>query len=283
MPPLPTSAPKAPPRPCGPGPKPNGQTAAEPTKNYTVSRGLRKSGQKVVVYGSGGIGKSKLVSLLEAIGQPVLIADIEDGTNFLDVSRVEPTPRTFAEVRACLHNPELLAPYAAIGIDSLTRLEELASAHVLATVPHEKGHMVHRIEDYGFGKGLTHIYETMLMVLGDLDAIARSGKLVVCVCHDCTEEVPNPAGENYLQYQPRLQSPKKAGKVRERVREWSDHLVYIGWDLMVTEGGKAIGSGTRTIYPVQYASHWAKSRTLSDPIPYLDNDPEFWRQILGIK
>lgn len=267
-----------------PAPAKNGQPTTHveslPTA-INVTRGLRSMGRKVVIYGGGGIGKSKLVSLLEQLDTAVLYADIEEGTSYLDVTRVDPTPTTFAAVRNVLHNSQLLQPFGAVCIDSLTKLEELATAHVLQTVPHEKGHSVTRIEDYGFGKGYTHIYASMLLVLGDLDALARQGKHVICICHDATENVPNAAGENFLQYQPRLQSPPKTGKTRERVREWADDLLYIGWDMIVTNDGKAQGSGSRTIYPVQLPHYWAKSRTLSAPIPYIDNDPALWVQLLG--
>jgi hypothetical protein len=246
----------------------------------TASSGLRIMGRKVVIYGPGKIGKSKLVSLLANVGANILFADVEEGTSYLDVTRATPTPATFEELRGVLHNKELLAEYDGVCIDSLTRTEELATAWVLANVKHEKGHSVSRIEDFGFGKGYVHIYEAMLCILCDLDAIARSGKHAICICHDVTENVPNPTGENFLQYQPRLQSPPKAGKTRERVREWADDLIYIGWDLVVSKDGKAQGSGSRTIYPIQLPSHWAGSRTLSDPIPYIDNDPELWRQLL---
>lgn len=276
----PTMPAKAPPKP----PNSNGSTPTQQAvRPIGTSKGLRSMGRKMVVYGPGGIGKSKLVSLLEQLDLSMLFFDVEEGTSFLDVSRAEPTPATFAELRAALQNRELVDQFDGVCIDSLTKVEEYATAHVLATVPHEKGHKVERIEDYGFGKGYTHIYEAMLLMLQDLDAIARRGKHVVCICHDCTENVPNPAGENYLQFQPRLQSPPKAGKVRERAREWCDDLIYIGWDLIVSKDGKAQGGGSRTIYPVQYATHWAKSRTLSEPTPYNDNDPAFWHAVFNTK
>ena len=60
-----------------------------------------------------------------------------------------------------------------IVIDSATKAEELAVAWTLANVKHEKGNKIERIEDYGFGKGYQHVYETFLTLLGDLDQHAR--------------------------------------------------------------------------------------------------------------
>jgi len=51
---------------------------------------------------------------------------------------------------------------ATIAIDSLTKAEELAAAHTVVTVPHEKGHRVRRLEDYGYGKGNQHVFDTFL-------------------------------------------------------------------------------------------------------------------------
>jgi hypothetical protein len=163
-----------------------------------------------------------------------------------------------------------------IVIDSATRAEELAAAHVLATVPHEKGHRVRRIEDYGYGKGYTHIYDTMLLLLADLDAHVRQGRNVVLICHDCTQTVPNPSGEDWIRYEPRLQlTASGKAAVRLRVREWADHLLFIGYDVHVTDG-KAQGGGTRTIYPTEQVHCMAKSRKLSDALLYDEGSREIW-------
>ena len=278
------------PRPAGkpmPGPspglpKPGGFTSEAPAatkRNFSVSTGkMQGVGQKVCLYGPGGVGKTSLASLLKDVGMKVLFIDVEDSSKFLDVDRV--TPANWDEVRQALHTPSLIAPYDVIVIESLTKLEDLAAAWVCENVQHEKGKKITSIEDYGYGKGYQHIYESFLMVLGDLDAIARTGKHIITTAHVCTENVPNPEGENWLQYQPRLQSPPKLGKVRERVKEGVDHLFFIDFDKAVSNG-KAIGHGSRTIYCSERPTYWAKSRTLSDPIPFGQNDSTLWHQLFG--
>lgn len=274
--------PAAPAAPSGPSATParapsNGQR--EPRK-FSVSRGATTVAHKIVIYGPGGIGKTELCSLMADVGIEPVFCDIENSSGFLDVARFEPAPETFEDVRDALHSVDSSA--GAVIVDSLSKLEELARDFVIRTVPHEKGQSIRirSIEDYGWGKGYTHLYEAMMLILQDLDAIARLGIHVVCVCHDCTEKVPNPGGEDFLQWQPRLQSPSKQGKLRERVKEWCDHLLYIGWDRFV-EGGKAVGSGSRTIYPVELPTHWAKSRLLDEPIEYLRGDPTLWHRLFG--
>ena len=278
----PKAPPKAPPRQAA-----SSQTAAGnisspavPTARKII-RGGQAIGQKIGIYGPGGIGKSKLWSLAELVGVTPLGIDIEGSCNFLNVPLVQPTPQNWDELRAVLHDFDLLKQVGMIAIDSFTKAEEFALEWTLSHVPHEKGHFVSSIEGYGFGKGTTHLYETFLQLLGDLDAVARAGIHVVFVCHDCTAPVPNPAGEDYIRWEPRLQSPASGkSSIRHRVKEWCDHLFFVGYDTWVKEG-KATGAGTRTIYPVELPTHWAKSRLLSSPIVYKDNDPTLWKLLFG--
>lgn len=265
----------------GPMPLPTmsslGATSVKPW-SANVSVGVLRGAQRICIYGPGGWGKTSLASLLEAVGIPPLFLDLESGSRFLNVSRV--LPETFDEVRAVLHNTELLDGFGAVVVDSLTKLEEFATAWTLANVKHEKGHYVTSIEGFGFGKGYTHVYETFLLVLADLDALVRQGKQVIGLCHDMTANVPNPTGEDYIRYEPRLQNSKNCS-IRYRVKEWCDHLFYGGFDLFVNERGKAVGSGSRTIYPVELPTHLAKSRTLADPIPFAKDDPILWNLLFG--
>jgi hypothetical protein len=74
--------------------------------------------------------------------------------------------------------------------------------------------------------------------------------------------------------------------IRRFWKEWLDHLLFIGYDVTSTQGfreknGKAKGSGTRTIYPVETATCWAKSRSLSEPIPYEYGDDLLWRTLFN--
>jgi hypothetical protein len=233
-----------------------------------------------VIYGPGGVGKSELCSLLSKVGVKPLVLDLDNETGHLDVDRID-VP-TYADLRSVLHNQKLLQPFDAVVVDSLTKSEEMGTDWTLANVKHEKGHFVNSVEGYGYGKGFTHVYEAVLRLLADLDAVVRMGKHVVCTAHDCTTTVPNPMGEDWIRWEPRLQHPASGkASIRLRVKEWATHLLYIGYDQIVDEDGKAKGSGTRTIYPRELPSHLAKSRTLSEPIPYEQGSAELWKQLLN--
>lgn len=261
---------------------PNGQppASAAPTKPVTVSRGKVIAPQRIVIVGTAAIGKSELAANIKQVGIEPIFFDIERGSNNLDVARVSDI-ETLDDLRAGLHSEEILKDYGAVVIDSGTMAQELCEAWTVANVRTEKGNTVKAVSEYPYGKGVEYVYDTFLLLLGDLDAQLRRGRHVIVICHQCTEHVPNAQGEDYLQYQPRLQSPKSGkASIRHRIAEWADHLFFIGYDKHVNDDGKAIGSGTRTIYSSELPSYWAKSRTLSEPIVYQKGSALLWQQLL---
>ena len=67
--------------------------------------------------------------------------------------------------------------------------------------------------------------------------------------------------------------------IRLRVREWADHVLFLGYDVDVRDG-KGTGSGTRTIYPCELPHCMAKSRTIADPLPLTKFDTSLWTQLI---
>jgi len=213
---------------------------------------------------------------------PIFI-DLDEGSNFLPVARLSDASgvnliETWPDLISCLRDETHWAGCESIVIDTVTRAQEMAADFVIQTVKHEKGHTVSRIEDYGFGKGYVHIFGTFLSLFGELDRHIRAGRHVVLICHECVANVPNPAGEDWIRYEPNLQASARSN-LRHKLKEWCDHLFFVGYDVYATDAGKGVGSGTRTIYPVEMPTHMAKSRKLADPIPYTQNDPTLWTQL----
>ncbi len=242
-------------------------------------------GHRTLLYGPGGIGKTTLAAIAPGPvafidldeSMPVLSSQLPDETNVRIVSGVA----SWQDLREALHASGW-DEIQTVVIDSATKAEELAAQWVIANVRHEQGRKIERIEDYGWGKGYTHVYEIFLRLLGDLDAHARAGRHVVLICHDCTSAVPNPQGEDWLRYEPRLQSPSSGkNSTRLRAREWADHVLFLGYDISV-EGGKASSRScqTRTIYPVEQPHCMAKSRTLSEQIPLTKHDASLWSRLI---
>ena len=225
-------------------------------------------GHRVVLFGPGGIGKSTLACLIE--GETVVI-DADESLPVLKANLKELGVK-IPQTMPCKNWPELLGGLKAPGwdgvknivLDTGTKAEEWATAHTLATVPGDKGRKVSRVEDYGFGKGYQHIYDTFLPLLAAFDTHAKAGRNIFIITHDCTANVPNPGGEDWIRYEPRLQNPKSGnGSIRLKLREWADHVLFLGYDVVVDEDGKGKGHGSRTLYTAEKPFCMAKSRTAS--------------------
>lgn len=232
--------------------------------------GDAKVGQRVLLYGPGGIGKTTLACLAPG---PVGFIDVESSLEVLKgqlVAQGIVMPKfvnlaTWADIRAALQST-VFDKCGTIVIDSATKLEDLAVAHCLATVKGDKNSVVRRLEDYGFGKGYQHVFEIYLTLLGDLDRHTRAGRNVILIAHDCVSNVPNPQGGDWERYEPRLQSPKTGkASIRLRVKEWSDHTVFYGYDVAIdADTGKAKGCGSRRLYTAELPFCMAKSRTTNE-------------------
>ena len=285
------AAPQPPPlrtasRPTSPVSNPPTQSA--PARRYAFGQIEPAKALRVGLFGPGGIGKTSLAC--RAPG-PVAVFDFDHSLPVLkptlaglDVRPVEGV-ESWSDLREALHDKSLWQGIRTIVIDSVTRAEQLAIAYTLANVKNEKNNNVTSIEAYGFGKGYRHVFETFLALLGDLDQHVREGRNAVLIMHECTATVPNPDGEDYLRWEPRLQGQNN-GNIRLACKEWLDHLLCIRFDLNVTtedkaskKAGKASGNGTRTIYPVESPVHMAKTRSLTDTVEFTEGSDELWRRL----
>ena len=259
------------------------KSSGPPQSQVTFGKITPGVGHRIGIFGPGGVGKTSLAATAPG---PVVFFDLDeslpvlgDQLDGLDV-QLAAGINTWAQLRSALQSPGWDA-IKTIVIDSATKAEELAIAHTLKTVPHEKGNKVERIEDYGYGKGYVHVYEIFLTLLGDLDQHVRAGRHVILICHDCVSNVPNPTGEDWIRYEPRLQSPASGkSSIRLRVREWADHLLFLGYDVTVKDG-KGSGCGSRTIYPNELPHCMAKSRTLDEPVVLEHRSTELWERLFG--
>ena len=259
-------------RPPSPGPAPASGSGA-PLGDMVITRGVvTGAGQRIVLYGDAGAGKTTLASVLPV---PVFI-DVERSTQELDTARVE--CHSYNEVRTRLANPAL-DEFKSVNLDSGSVLQTFAHQHVLATIPSEGGKTCNSIEDYGWGKGYRHIYDQFALVLADLDRRAEMGQHVCLICHAEATQAPNPQGPDWLRWEPQLQSIKNSN-IRSLVLQWAGHVLFLGKDVAVDKG-KGIGGTTRTLHVTDQATMLAKSRRLRDPIPVSEGDPATWTQLLS--
>ena len=282
----------APPTPSAPSVPPARQQASKSATAGHVTFGslIAAVGHRIVLYGPGGIGKTSLAAMAPG---PAAFFDLDDSLGVLadqlpdvdirPVSGVE----TWQAIRDALHSPGWDTPggggegIKTIVIDSATRAEELAVDWVIANIPHDQNRRVERIEDYGYGKGYRYVYDTFLTLLGDLDQHVRAGRNVILIAHESTEKHPNPQGEDWLRSEPRLQHTPK-NSIRERVRDWCDHLLFVGYDVNVDKG-KGRASGSRTLWPTEQPHCMAKSRSLADSLEIVKHASAVWDLIFANK
>ncbi len=249
---------------------------AVPRAAVTFSVPKRDGGHRVVVYGPGGIGKTTLAAALPG---PVVFFDLDESLGRLGIEAQTVETHTWQALRDALQ-AEGWDGVRSIVIDTATKAEELAIAHTLEHTTQD-GKNATSIEGYGYGKGYGYVFDTFLPLLGDLDRHARAGRNVALICHDCTSTVPNPAGEDWLRYEPRLQSPNSGkASIRLRVREWADHVLFIGYDVNVDKDGKGSGSGSRTLYRAEMPHCMAKSRTGCNQIVLGADGGAVWAEII---
>ena len=277
---------KAPPPPP-PSKKKTGPMKSKPAprKVKTFSVGAwtgDQEGEKVILYGASGRGKTTLGCLAPA---PVFIGLDDGGRKIRHPVTGEPIQRiegieTFDDFRDAVAQPALFEPFRSVVIDTGTYLERLAGDWTVENIPHEKGHFISRLVEYGYGKGYEHLFDTMRLAFQSLDTLIRSGKHVIILCQQCPVVVANASGSNYMEDGPKLYHPgpdsKQTFSIRLFACEWADHVFRLEYaDRHISDDRKIKDSSTteRAIYIVpENPSYCAKSRTLGNLLDS-DGDP----------
>jgi len=270
-------------------PKPPPTTTAAktpPAKSFSVSSGKTSEFERIGIYGPGGAGKTTLASMLTLVKIKTLFIDLDNGSNNIDLlGRINAGDKpgqisNWSDLIDCLRS-DIIADYDAIVIDSLTVAEEWAEEWTLANVPkidkYGKESRCKNLKAYGWAEGDSHLFDTFLKFF---QALERIDKHVILICHCTDEKVPNPAGEDYLSYMPRLPKSKQ-GDIRSKFRDWVDHLLFLNLERSVDENGKADDAVARVIYPQLLPHAWAKSRTLRKTITFREGIPDLWQQIFN--
>jgi len=263
----------------GAGAIPPAPSTTKSSVSFEIKSGAVFGPQRVLLYGQGGIGKTVLASLAP---RPLFI-DLEGGTKTLNVSRVDGIT-DFSSLRAFLA-AGVPDQFDTVVLDSGTKAEAWATEYMIKTRPLSQGVFAQGIEDYGYGKGYRHLFDIFCLMVMDLDNVVAAGKNVIVIAHDCAATVPNPAGEDFLRYEPHLQAPASGkNSIRNHLIQWADHVLYLGLDVFAKDG-KATGGGSRTIYTTGTADHIAKHRQMQVEIPASipftsPADGRIWKYIL---
>lgn len=226
-----------------------------------IERGRRHTPARAVIYGTEGIGKSTLAA---AFPSPVIL-DTEEGTHHLDVARA--AVGSWDELRTAVAEiGQTRGEFRTVVIDSADWAERLLIDHVCAE------HRKKSIEDFGFGKGFTHVAEGFGRLLASCDGLVGLGFHVVFVAHAKVQRTSPPdLSDGYDRYELKLSK-----QVAPLLKEWCDLLVFANYETRTTTGTdgrtKAVG-GKRRIMHTERAAAWdAKNRYGLEPVLAMDID-----------
>ena len=214
-----------------------------------ISNGRIPRAQKVVLYGSEGIGKSTLAAMFP---NPLFI-DTEGGTAHMDVRRID-KPGTWTELMDVLNEVAITPDVCgSLIIDTADWAEQLAVSYVCAK--YKKA----GIEDFGYGKGHTYLAEEFAPFFRALDRIVGAGIHVVVTAHAKMRkfEQPDEMGA-YDRWEMKLSK-----QVAPLFKEWCDMLLFLNYQTYVVttenKSTKAQG-GKRVMYTSHHPCWDAKNR-----------------------
>lgn len=218
-----------------------------------ITRGKIRKAQKVVIYGSEGIGKSTFASQFP---DPLFI-DTEGSTNHLDVARMD-SPSSWEMLAQQIKWVHENKPCKTLVIDTADWAEKLCSAYVVAT----RGQgSIKSIEEFGYGKGYTFLEEEFVKMLHKLQELVDAGINVVITAHAIMRkfEQPDEMGA-YDRWELKLHNKR----VAPLIKEWADMVLFANYKTLVikdSKTGKSKGQGGHRVMYTTHSPVWdAKNR-----------------------
>ena len=219
-----------------------------------ITRGKRQEAQKIVLYGSEGIGKSTFAA---QFSQPLFI-DTEGSTAHMDVMRFDP-PSSFTmlmeEIRYVKEHPEVCKTLV---IDTADWAEQLCIAEFCAKK------QISGIEEIGYGKGYVYVAEDFGKMLNLLEETKKRGIHIVITAHAQMRkfEQPDEMGA-YDRWELKLQK-----KDAPLLKEWADMVLFANYKTIVVnvdnqgaaKGKNKAQGGKRVMYTEHHPCWDAKNR-----------------------
>lgn len=202
--------------------------------------------QKVVIYGTEGVGKTTLAAQFP---KPLFI-DVEGGTHQLDVDRTE-APGFYNHLLALLDDiPE---GYQTLVIDTIDWTEKILIESICGKFK-KSG-----LEEFGYGKGYTYLEEEFQKFLAKLDKLVTRMNVVLLAHAQIRKfELPDQAGA-YDKYE--LKLTKKCSPL---TKEWCDMMLFMNYYTLVDQDenkkARAVGGKERVLYTSHNAAWDAKNR-----------------------
>lgn len=226
-----------------------------------IITGIMPKATKAVLYGPEGIGKTTFASKAPL----PLFLDTEGSTTRLNVRRL-PAPRSWTmlleQVQWVLHNPGCCKTLV---LDTADWAQKLCTEAVCARLK------IGGIEDLGYGKGYSYVYEEFGRLLNLLDQVVEKGINVIITAHASMRkfEQPDEMG-SYDRWELKLNNSQKCS-IAAMVKEWPDMVLFANYETIVVKNenkkGKAQG-GQRVMYTAHHPCWDAKNRfNLPEKLP----------------
>lgn len=227
-----------------------------------IISGVIPKALKVVVYGPEGIGKSTFASLSP---NPLFI-DTEGSTTRMNVRRL-PKPTSYAmildEINYVKCTPGMCGTLV---LDTADWAERMCRENVC--VSNGKS----GIEDFGYGKGYSYVFEAFGKILNLLDDVIECGINVIVTAHAVMRkfEQPDEMGA-YDRWELKLVNSPKCS-ISNMVKEWADMVLFANYETIVVknEDKKNRAQGGRRVMYTNHHPCWdAKNRFgLPDKLPF---------------
>lgn len=228
--------------------------------NFEITSGKDHSkGQKVLIYGPEGIGKT----LLAAHFPDPLFIDTEGGTLQYDNIRRLPEPNSWSMLIDEIDFVAKIKPCKTLVIDTVDWAERLMNDWIL------KKNKWSSIETPGYGKGYIVTAETFQAFVDSItEKLINQGISVVLNCHSATRKFDLPEdSQQFDRYELKL-GHKSGSRLAAIAKEWADTVLFCNWKTNVVskddgfgnKTGKGSGGKKRTIYTSHSAVYDAKNR-----------------------
>ena len=229
-----------------------------------ITSGVLSTPLKVVVYGPEGIGKSTFAA--QAPGP--LFIDTEGSTSRMNVRRL-PAPTSFTmileEIRYVISNPTVCQTLV---LDTADWAERLCRDGVCSK------NSKSGLEDFGYGKGYTYVYEDFGRMLNLLDQVIDRGINVIVTAHAAMRkfEQPDESGA-YDRWELKLINAQKCS-IANMLKEWADMVLFANYETYVIKGKNEmeknkVTGGKRVMHTTHHPSWDAKNRFgLPEKLPF---------------